>query len=160
MWLVPGDTVQLKGLTADAAILDRNEVWVLHACRVYCQQAFFLRGLQLTSVIFSSIVLNCIPVWTLLVAVVFRWVNHSFRVLKSPYPALLLRKCMVQDRRGFIQEERRTSQSAGHPILLFRGNCVDSIQGPCRIRRSSTCWSFARVGNWFMATWCTLLFWL
>lgn len=61
--------------------------------------------------------------------------------------ALLLRKCMVQDRRGFIQEERRTSQSAGHPILLFRSNRVDSIQGPCHIRRSSTCWSFARVGN-------------
>lgn len=40
-------------------------------CRVYLQQALFLYGLQYTNVVFSSLVMNCIPVWTFLIAAVF-----------------------------------------------------------------------------------------
>lgn len=62
---------------------------------VYCQQAFFLRGLQLTSVIFSSIVLNCIPVWTLLVAVVFRIEEVSFKRRDGQAKVLAILFCFV-----------------------------------------------------------------
>lgn len=39
---------------------------------VYLQQLLFLIGLKYTNVIFSSLMMNCIPVWTFLIAAIFR----------------------------------------------------------------------------------------
>lgn len=45
---------------------------------VYLLQGLFLVGLQYTNVIFASIMMNTIPIWTFLIAVMMRYklLNH------------------------------------------------------------------------------------